>query len=509
MELSLARCEQILHTLPIGYYAGRRIEVTMDKEETTSFYSPMEDKIIVSYPVIKQSAKAIPAGADDERAVRSMLYHEVSHAILTPVNLRSSIPVNIFEDERIETLLRHYYHGVDFKQQLWDIHEGKIPKATKPEQAFFNAVRFGCAPQRILNSIQEIISKYKELNRTSPRYGKNGSTNYSDEIHDLYDEITKAFRKNPDDFNASSPMQGKKGQKMDEIKQSQDSQSSNGTEFSKLKNEDGNGNNGEEGEENPFKGNPETSENELSREEMKRMCGASLGTMPDLSKAQIQKLDDFQKNVETIIGNFNKKNSGGSGINAYSGVFNPRAVVRQDYRFFERAMTTQGNNRFGTCHLNLIIDCSGSYINNVPVTNGILKVLTDIERKNRNFSMDVCFINHEFHKCESPRERIMEAWGGNAIPQDMKQILLDLQKPQTCNYNIILFDGDAICNYGDTLEKSRKRFDCFDMKQTTMITDPDNQNYIHDWTSTKVIITTNYTEELIKHIQNALSIAFG
>ena len=108
MELSFARCEQILDTLPIGYYTGRRIGISLDAQEETSFYSPMEDKIIVSYPIIAHRAKQMPEGANDEEAVRSMLYHEVSHAILTPQKMRPQDDINIFEDERIESVLRNY-----------------------------------------------------------------------------------------------------------------------------------------------------------------------------------------------------------------------------------------------------------------------------------------------------------------------------------------------------------------------------------------------------------------
>ena len=189
-------------------------------------------------------------------------------------------------------------------------------------------------------------------------------------------------------------------------------------------------------------------------------------------------------------------------------MFNPRATTRPDYRFFERSMTTQGNNRFGTCHLNLIIDCSGSFCRNVPMTNGILQVLSEIERKNRNFSMDVGFINHDFRLCETVSDRKMVADGGNDVPDDMKEILMKLQKPNTCNYNIILFDGDALCN--GWYPNPRKTFGVFDMKQTTLITDPENEQYMKPpFTSTKVVVTRNYTDELIDHILHALTIAFG
>lgn len=511
MELSFAKCETILNTLPIGFYTGRRINTTLDEKADTSFYSPAEDKIVVSYPIIAQRCKQISEGIDEEGAVRGMLYHEVSHAILTPSTLRASAPVNIFEDERIESKLRNYYHGVDFRQQLYDICGGYPPKAGDAEQAFFNAVRFGLGNGKIQKEISKVMKRFDNMNRTTPRYDwsrNQGASDYEDAVNHLYQMVQDEFEKDPDSFDP----QGQSGeqQQMDKLQNSKgDGESSGNKQEEKRTN--GEGETQEEQEVSTRNIAEPRESNEMSMDEVKRMVGASLGKAPELDAEEQTKLDNFQKTVEMIIGNFNKKNRGGSGINAYSGVFNPRAVARQDYRFFERSMSTQGNNKFGTCHLNLVIDCSGSYERNVPLTNGILAVLSEIERKNRNFSMDVIFINHELHRCNTVRDRHMKAWGGNSIPENMKDIMRELQKPQTCNYNIVLFDGDAICNNYDlrTTEQCRKRFGAFDMKQTTLISDPDNEDYMKNFTSTKIVITRNYTEELIKHITNALTIAFA
>ena len=517
MELSFARCESIVNTLPIGFYTGRRINVRIDKDAETSYYDPMEDNIVVSYPIIAHRMKVMPEGScDEEEAVRSMMYHEVSHAILTPAeSLQNSFAVNCMEDERIETVLRNYFHGVNFRKQLLDVHGGKIPQATDTQSAFFNAVRFGLGTGKVQKEVQRIINEFAPMNRITKRWERPiGAGYYEDAIKDLYKLVQKEFKDNSEEFQPKDNGGEGEPQGMDKLAEKKQG-SGNGK--SKPSNEKGEENEndsedgeGEENEESKSQ-NPCGAEHEspLSSEELKRMVGASLGKQSGLDEAQVEKLNEFQKTVEMIIGNFNKKNKGGSGINAYSGVFNPRAVARKDYRYFERAMTTQGNNKFGTCHLNLIIDCSGSYCDNVNVTNGILAVLSEIERKNRNFSMDVAFINHEFKLCKTVSERKMTAWGGNSIPENMKEILMKLQKPQTCNYNIILFDGDACCNdrYG---RDCKKAFGVFDMKQTTLITDPDNEEYMNPpFTSTKVVVTQNYTKELVDHIIHALTIAFG
>ena len=470
--------------------------------------------------------KQTPEGTcTEEEAVRSMLYHEVSHAILTPAEeMRNSFQLNCMEDERIESVLRHYYHGVDFRKQLYDVHGGHAPYAVDCKTAYFNAVRFGLGTAKVQKEVNRILKKYATMNRATRRWERHpdyphwGTGYYEHDIDELWDLVQEQFEEHPEEFQPQDGDGEGEGepQEMDTLgngkgqgKGQGENQQGQGQGTEKADGETDGEADGKDStvDAEPYKGDPH--ESELTPEQVKKMVGASLGRNPNLDEAQVQKLADFQKAVEIIIGNFNKKNKGGSGINAYSGVFNPRATARQDYRFFERAMSTQGNNKFGTCHLNLIIDSSGSFYDNVPLTNGILAVLSDIERKNRNFTMDVAFINHDFHLCESVRERKMVADGGNAIPDNMKEILMKLQKPQTCNYNIILFDGDAICqNYSG--KNCNKLFGVFDMKQTTLITDPDNEQYMRPpFSAAKVVVTQNYTEELIDHIIHALTIAFG
>lgn len=522
MELSYAQCETILNTLPIGYYANRRVATSLDAKAETSFYTPMEDTIVVSYPAIAERMKKVVEGADIEEAVRSMLYHEVSHAILTNGEYMRATPINnIFEDERIETILKDYYMNTNFKKQLYELCGG-IPTATTNEEAFFNAVRFRCAPEEILKDINSIIRDYSDLSRTLGSWYE--WRDYAQAIENLYRKIAKEFKANP---NAFQPPEGQEGsgsqQNPDELKQGQGKgqkkEQGNGQasgEQSNQENGEGAGDNGNDSQENEGEGEGKKSyvaietESPLTQAQIKKMVGASLAKHPPLSDKKQKQLDDFTKTAETIISNFNKKNNGGSGVNAYSGVFNPRAVVRQDYRFFERSMTTQGNNKFGTCHLNLFIDASGSMGGNEDIINGMLASLSEIERKNRNFTMDVSFIDHEYHDCKTVRERQYTATGGNTIPVDMKQRFLKRQLPNTCNYNIVLFDGDAICNERMTDEEAIRRFGAFDYKQTTLITDPDNEQYLgKGFHATKVVVTENYTEELLSHITKALTVAFG
>ena len=510
MELSFAMCETIVKTLPIGYYTNRRIEISVSKDEETSYYDMMNDKIVVSYPIIAERCANITTGVNEEEVVRSMLYHEVSHAILTPTSLQATPINNIFEDERIETLLQDYYMNVNFKQQLQDLMGGSIPTPKTPEQAFFNAVRLGIGPEHIQKRINEIIEEYKDMNRIS-----NASLTYyyEWEIEQLYNEITKDFRKNPDNYsdNSSSDSSDSKSaqSQSSDIKQG-DGQEGEG-ENSSADASDGTQDARASQDKSSNGTNTHNRPSGYSHEQLTELVNDALSNHTGLNENLLAQLNDFQKKAEVIIGNFHKKNNGGSGINAYTGVFNPRAVVRKDYRYFDKPVTTQGNNKFGTCHLNLIIDCSGSFYRNAPLVNGILAVLSELERKNRNFSMDVAFINDSFRICNSVKERWFEANGGNTIPANMRDILVKMQKPNTCNYTIVLFDGDALSDsYGMKASERNARFRVFDRKQLTLITDEDNRAYMNKpFTSAKVVITQKYTDELVKHILQTLTIAFG
>lgn len=513
MKVSFPYCQSIMETLPIGYYAGRRISVTLNKEGESSYYSPMEDSIVISYPMIAQGLEETCQDTDIEMATRAMFYHEISHAILTPNISNSYRKVtkvqNTFEDERIETLLDNYYLNVDFKDNLYRVTGGPY-NAKDADAAFFNAVRFRLAPKDILKEIENIISDYSELNRNSSNWDW---YRYCDKIDYLYQKIAKRFAENPEDFRPQNGAGSEPSEnQMDSLKgtpseQNGATEGEGNDSFASQNNADakktGTVHNNQEGIGRSIK-------NPLSKSQIEDMMKKIFNNPYHISTEYYKQVEDFKHKVEMILSNFKKKNSGGSGINAYSGIFNPRAIRRDDYRYFDRAISTQGNNKFGTCHLNLFIDCSGSFHYSEALTNSLLYALSDLEKRNRIFTMDVAFCGEGVHVCESKKERSMTASGGNWLPENLKETFLSMQKPNTCNYNIVLFDGDAFSDSHLSRADRKKTFKAFDYKQTTVITDSDNEEYMEPgFTSAKVVVTKNYTDELILHITNALQIAFG
>lgn len=514
MELTINECRQILKTLPLGYYCGRRVPVELNETEETSFYNPLEDKIVISYPIIYKGMGAVVDEEGKERAVRSMLYHELSHVILTPDNIfrycDSQIEknvVNTFEDERIETLLNQYYMNTNFKEQLYRIC-GDDPEVDvkDPFSVFYALVRYRFGKPDLLREVETIINKYRNINRRTTYYNGTVCTNdYVSEIFNLWRKICNAVR--ADDMEKDSMIQ----------KLPMSAESINIDKSATTPTSSKEGTPADEGAE----GTPTDEEIEgmpmvgqLSNEEAKELATSIFDRKSEmhtgLTPKQAQDIDRAKKTIETLIANFNKRNSGGQGYNAYSGIFNPRAVCREDYKYFDRIAQANGNNPFGTCHLNLVIDNSGSFYHNTAIINALLLMLTDIEKKTPNFSLDVSFIGMQFTTCKNKQDRKICCGGGNTIPDDYSQIMEKLQKPNSYNYNIVLFDGDALSDYHGK-ETKAQRFHHVDRANTCLITDSDNERYIKDkpFKKARIIVTSAYTDELIKNIVYAFGRMFG
>jgi len=521
MELTFSECKKILDTLPIGYYCGRRIPITLDKEEATSFYSPAEDSIVISLPIIQKGMEAVTNEADKETAVRSMLYHEVSHAVLTPASLLSYVYndtskfiLNVFEDERIETVLNDYYLDVNFKQQLFNIN-GEKPSVdvNNPKSVFYSVVRYRYGKKEWTDEVAQIIKDFSKINRNSVDdwrlpYGERVS-NYINNIYDLWNKIKDDI----EDESASNDESNFEQAEQDLSDLLPNVEKGKAKPLPKNEKDEGDG---EKAECTPDENGEETECEEATGEnahgELKKQIANVLSTKSQNDPETIARLDKFKKTLEMLIANFHKKNGGGNGYNAYSGVFNPRAVARDDYKYFDRKASVNGNNKYGTCHLNLVIDKSGSFYYNETIVNSILAVLCDIERRNPDFYLDVSFIGEDMTTCKSVRERVIHCNGGNDIPKDFTARMLKLQKQGSYNYNIVLFDGDALSDCYDNLDICCRTFHQIDQPQTCLITDRGNERYMkgdYRFKKAKVIVTNDYTGKLIENIERAFAIMFN
>ena len=487
MNVPIAMIKSIAEGLPIGLYAKRRIPVAIDEEEPTSYYNPVSDEIVISSKIIQEGLKHVHKKKDIEPAVRSMLYHEVSHSILTPNRMKMTDWMNIFEDERIETILGDYFLDVDFKKQVLHINGFKsldeVPNPAPTAMAkFYSVVRFGIGEKKFVDEVDRIIKDYAKFNSSTYLWQ---TYSYIDEVKALYRAITGEEPPNENIITASAPF---------DAEGEEDAEGENTVAPSDVDEETEEEKSGDDAGGKPCHGR----KNPLKEKEIEKLIKSTFIT----NKYVDTKLTD---ELSMILENFSKKNNSGSALAGYSGTFNTRAVVREDYKYFERKASINGSNKFGTFHLNLFIDESGSFYRSETAMNTLLRSLTDIERKNPNFTLDVVFCGISERLVQDKRHRIFKADGGNRLDKKTYELYRKLQKPNTYNYTIACFDGDACSDGG----RSDHGFGAFDHNNCVIISDYDNERYIrNDVHSARVIYTRDYTNELIKNVVDALEKAF-
>lgn len=504
--------ENVLKTLPVGYYIGRNVPLTLTNEES-SYYVPMDDKAFISYPMLKNVMAKVETKLNNEnieKFTRTLTYHEISHAFITPTTLTMNNVINVFEDERIETICKNYYTGVNFKELLMFVNDwdGKTePIHTTPFSVWYSIVRYHMGKQEFVVRAAQILKRYQKLNRCSSYYTVK---DYVYEITDLYNDVVEDFMK---DIEENS--------KTDEHFDDALSNDDNNDEYDNSDN-DANNNDNDDGDNDETtstakdEGDIETSLDDATLEHLKKQTEAIFENITSIDIDEVKQLfekaqtfvnNDIHTKLSNIILTHKKiAKSNATAINAYSGVFNPMSVVRDDYKWFVQ-QNRQGNvKQFSKIKLNLFIDISGSFSNNEHVANQILFALNKLEQTDPNFKFDLITMNTQF-KLKSRNEREIKCFGGNDIPDYANDIIKKVQDRQSMNYNIVLFDGDALTN--NCSSNKARRFEFFNIQNTVMILDYSNSEYANEYCkNVKRIYTDRYTEELIDQICVALNFLF-
>lgn len=365
--------ENILKTLPVGYYIGRNVPLKLTNENG-SYYVPMDDEAYISYPMLNNVMTKIESKLNDEnieRLTRTLTYHEISHAFITPKSLSMNNIVNAFEDERIESICRNYYKGVDFKELLtlvndWD---GKTePAHDTPFSVWYSLVRYHLGKPYFIIKVAALLKKYRKLHRFSDYWS---SYNYKDEIMALYREVEEDFLKDKLEKQRKAEEEARAA---DEEEQQNDN-----TGMSMNAGDDNDAEEPDEMNETEFNivGQSEVSPEELREkqleEQLNKMSDEELQELfENITRAADEEVKKLFENsqvyvnpgVQERLANIiltNKKvtKSNASAINTYSGVFDPRSVIRDDYKWFVQ-QNRQGNvKQFSKIKLNLFIDNSG------------------------------------------------------------------------------------------------------------------------------------------------------
>lgn len=477
MKVYLTEVERMLRQLPIGYYANERVEVKLDPEGYNSFIDLINKNIVISYPLIAESLKECVDETCKETAVRSMLYHEVGHAIMTPSDLKIDALTNIFEDERLETLLNGFFLNVDFKNNIkringWDDKATHEP-AKDAQDAFYRAVRYRYGRPQWIKEVEYIIRDFHDIDSNTTSH--HVLYTYKERIKGLYDMIAREYKTDVDNnkTNYDAPQSA----------ENTDITSSNRTELPNVSTSD------------------QTTMNDIVREVMGKMAY----TMKNIN---VQYHDPaLISQLSMIINNFNRRNSSGNAYQAYSGVLNPRLANRPDYRMFERASAERGTNKFGTVHLNLFLDYSASFRGNQTIVNKLINALAEIGKYNKNFSFDICYCGESEYIADK-KNLAMRCGGCNDLDKKIFDYFRRLQKPNTYNYNIVLFDGDAF-SISRRPDVAQKNFSAFNKNNVTIISDYSNRRAIEKYApAAHTIITADYSTQLIKNVVNVLQLAF-
>ena len=167
----------------------------------------------------------------------------------------------------------------------------------------------------------------------------------------------------------------------------------------------------------------------------------------------------------------------------------------------------KGNNRYGSMNLNLFIDTSGSFSCHQSQVNGLLEALERLENRFKFFTFELitCNVGEQLTR---HNERRIGCTGGNWLDESVIPIWRKVQKLNTSNYNIVLFDGDA---YTDQyiLNTPSAPMTVFDYSNVTLITDPSNEDEANKCRRAKVVISRNYTEELERYVRRAVQFALS
>lgn len=509
--------ENILKTLPVGYYIGRNVPLKLTNENG-SYYVPMDDEAYISYPMLNNVMTKIESKLNDEnieRLTRTLTYHEISHAFITPKSLSMNNIVNVFEDERIESMCRNYYKGVDFKELLMLVNDwdGKTePAHDTPFSVWYSLVRYHLGKPRFLIKVAALLKKYRKLHRFSNYWS---SCIYKDEIMALYREVEEDFlkdelekqRKAEEEARAADEEEQQndnRGMSMNagDDNAAEESDEMNETEFNTV-------GQSEVSPEELREKQLEEQLNEMSDEELQELFenitrAADEEVKKLFENSQVYVNPGVQERLANIIlANKKVTKSNASAINAYSGVFDPRSVIRDDYKWFVQ-QNRQGNvKQFSKIKLNLFIDNSGSFCSNETIVNQLLFALKKLEQQEPNFTFDLITMNTKF-VLKKKNERELHCDGGNDIPAYAEGIIKKVQDRQSMNYNIVLFDGDALSD--PTEGRSGKQFERFNMPNTVMILEDSNRKYAETYCKgIKRIYTRRYAAELIDQVCVALS----
>lgn len=545
MAINRVLIERVVKSLPIGFYIGRNVDVKFDENAPSAYYDPKEDIIGIGYSIFEQCIDDTNKYTleEIENFIRGIFYHELSHVMFTPKTyfgerektnpLRKQLK-NIFEDERIETKNMSRFYGVDFKRNVFVLNNyfGEIPQSTIT--AFYQTVRFRISNfSEDLKAVNRIIEKYWDIAPNTYNF-----TDYDKEVLGLYFSTSKHFCetfKMSDLNRITEELTDKKIKEyssLSEYDQDEvvkiyiDRENPESLKENSFLIPIGNGEGSMKGKETirDFDAEEAISKAKEQQKTSSRPCNTKLpSNFPNSShgKKEIPEMKifyqfvDYQltEKIRIILEEFIRKTKDNATvIRTYSGSLNYREVGCKDWKIFTQRNEAGNINGYDKFHLNLFIDVSGSFRHNQDKVNTLLKSLDELERSFPFFDYDLVVCS-EGEKVLPKKQHYIECRGGNDLDTEIYSIFRTLQKPQRCNYNIALFDGDAYTDYRNSGGERGKTFSAFNNSNTTIISDTSNCRYISTNAPSANLIAVKsgkeYPELLFENIIKAFKKALG
>ena len=549
MQLTKELLQHYINKVPIGYYVGRNVDVTIgDKDDT--YFDLVKGSIVISYPTIKDNARLIKTDADAEKSVRHLIFHELSHALLTPRILHIDMVLNVFEDERIESILKNYYLDTDFKAFVKKLNGFKNQPPENEWDAWYQLVRYRRGPVYFLSRVHEIIDDYTHLDIAVSRIDteiRSSIRNYEAEVNRLYEEFVKWYNQtNPSDLKIDKSlkdlMQNGEGNGQSDDKNSQQIQVGTGLLNANNNQSDSNKDDLDKALQKlleSFKDSKKDSLMEVPKVDDKANKFANVSSIEaiDVNEGDYDDLytiiddsndkagglwhrpgkdDDKAKQkadkavfdmIDSLISllKTTRKNNGSS-IAAYSGVINPRNVIRDDYKYFMQQNRKGHASVYSKMHLNMFIDCSASFKDNDEKVNTLLWALTKFERAVPDFSYDLisCGVGQ---KLRPKYNRTQSSYDGTVLTDDIFDMFKKQQFTNAVNMNIVLYDGKVnhLHKYKTTGKCIESNWEAFNDVNTVIIVDDSNEDAVNKFCPlAHKIISKDYVEELYKNTYAAL-----
>lgn len=539
MNVSFGYCEDVLKTLPIGYYLGHPLTLKLEPTRDKTYIELGCERITIGFVNVFNACKNAPDGYDRESIIRSLLYHEVSHAILTPSKLfeyvlngewptdfdtlcgpkirtrkgkqivdtsnPEYIPkdkldwivknlhdiINIFEDERIESLLNTYYMNTNFKRLVVMLNGD--PKKFCDRDAmgrFFAVVRYRHGDPALVSRVRQIINKHAGLDNIG---GYQRCLSYVlDIMHLMYDVIKSII-----DENEKQAVQNPNESQSQDDKSSDSKPSDSKSKTPMQSAQDNNKPLTDEEIDQimktvePFLQSFESEEELLATKKILNR----LTTNPDAAaiKTKVNKI------LNAIL---NKQKNLSSGSYAYAGRIDPRATLNRDYKWFAKKNQGSAAKRFNKVRFNLFVDSSGSFRGSENAVNALICALKQIESSNPDFSVRVahCGAGTVLAPADNP---YVSCENFSRLGDNTKEIYDSIQQSQASNMNIVVFDG--------RMSGGKKAYSAFDHPNCIIVSDDANEEYIRAYapSAKATIMKCGYADAFIDVVLKQIESMLG